>query len=435
MANGLFIPDFRGAGSPGAPGVGSTQRGLQLVEQGKNTLAQQRLGLERAQAGQAGLIAGDARAIELAEAQQPGLVEGAKSGALGARDQARLQSLVQGAIQLKRVSQPGKLESLLGRRAELIGAGLPTNDTDEAIALAESGQFEELSKRTDEAISLGRSLGLSGGRRGLVSAKTKQFDNGTVQTVGPDGSIRVFKPSGEEVSGSDAEAVLTTAREEEIGFAGKKAKAIETGKLAPDVTGLAAEKQEKLAFTKAKTEFDNTKTQAVSKIGSAKATQQIMVDTVDQIKSLMSGWNTEFGASLSAIPGSESKKLKGLLTTMQANSAFSTLIDLKESGGTLGAISEAELQLLSAKLGALDQKGDIKEQSRVLDQVLDANKASIARMETAFESERKRFTGDEEPEQQAEQQAGQQLPEGTIIRNPTTGQRMQVVSGQLVEIQ
>ena len=191
--------------------------------------------------------------------------------------------------------------------------------------------------------------------------------------------------------------MLTTAREEEIGFAGKKAKAIETGKLAPDVTGLAAEKQEKLAFTKAKTEFDNTKTQAVSKIGSAKATQQIMVDTVDQIKSLMSGWNTEFGASLSAIPGSESKKLKGLLTTMQANSAFSTLIDLKESGGTLGAISEAELQLLSAKLGALDQKGDIKEQSRVLDQVLDANKASIARMETAFEAERQRFAGDEEP--------------------------------------
>ena len=156
MANGLFIPDFRGAGSPGAPGVGSTQRGLQLVEQGKNTLAQQRLGLERAQAGQAGLIAGDARAIELAEAQQPGLVGGAKSGALSARDQARAQSLIQGAIQLKQVPQSQKLQALIARKAEVQAAGLPANDTDEAIALAQAGRFEELETLTDQAISAGR---------------------------------------------------------------------------------------------------------------------------------------------------------------------------------------------------------------------------------------------------------------------------------------
>ena len=46
---GLFDPSFRGAGSPGAPGVGSTQRGLQLVEQGKLGLETQQLGLQSQQ--------------------------------------------------------------------------------------------------------------------------------------------------------------------------------------------------------------------------------------------------------------------------------------------------------------------------------------------------------------------------------------------------
>lgn len=433
----FFDPSFRGAGSPGAPGVGTTQRGLQLVEQGKNVLSTQQLGLERAQAAQPGLIAADAQAVELSAARQPGLVAGAGFETLGARDKARTSSLVQGALQLKRVPQAQKLEALISRKAELQGAGLPTGDTDEAIALAEVGDFEGLEKATDDAISLGKRFGLFGGQKGLVSAKTKQFDNGTVQTVGPDGSIRVFNPAGKEVSGADAEKVLQTARQEEIGFAGKKAEAVAGGKLAPEVTELESARQEKLAFTKAKSAFEDSRTQTVSKIGSAKATQQIMIDTVEQIKGLMSKWSAEFGASLRKVPGTEAKQLEGLLTTMRANSAFGTLIDLKESGGTLGAISSTELDLLAAKLGSLDQKGDIEEQKRVLDQILDANQASIGRMETAFESERQRFAGDEEPAQEAaptEQAAAPELPEGTIINNRATGQRMQVVDGQLVAI-
>jgi hypothetical protein len=77
---------------------------------------------------------------------------------------------------------------------------------------------------------------------------------------------------------------------------------------------------------------------------------------------------------------------------MKANSAFGTLIDLKNSGGTLGAISEAELQLLSAKLGALDQKGDIAEQIRVLDQILEQNQGSLDRTEAAFARDKDRFS-------------------------------------------
>lgn len=47
MANGLFISSFRGAGSPGAPGVGSTQRGLQQVELGRQAIAAGEAGASR----------------------------------------------------------------------------------------------------------------------------------------------------------------------------------------------------------------------------------------------------------------------------------------------------------------------------------------------------------------------------------------------------
>jgi len=125
---GLFDPSFRGAGSPGAPGVGSTQRGLQLVEQGKNTLQGQRLGLERQ-----------------------------REGRVGERDQARIQSLIRGATLLKQIKDPRqKIEFLRGRVGELRRAGISSGDSEEALALAEAGDFAGLEQVTDEAIALGR---------------------------------------------------------------------------------------------------------------------------------------------------------------------------------------------------------------------------------------------------------------------------------------
>jgi len=116
--------------------------------------------------------------------------------------------------------------------------------------------------------------------------------------------------------------------------------------------------------------------------------------------------NAGFGASLKKIGPTNARKLKGLLDTMKANSAFGTLIDLKNSGGTLGAISATELELLAAKLGALDQHGMIPEQIRVLDQILAQNQGSIDRMESSFASEKDRFSrgyGEQAPETNAGQ--------------------------------
>jgi len=128
MANGLFIESFRGAGTSGAPGVGTTQRGLQLAESG-------RLGLQ------------------------------------DERDQARINSLIQGAIQLNQIRDPQqKVAFLQNRRAELEQAGIGTEDTDEALALANAGDFASLQEVTDQAIELGQRLSGRSGASASASA-------------------------------------------------------------------------------------------------------------------------------------------------------------------------------------------------------------------------------------------------------------------------
>jgi hypothetical protein len=130
MANGLFIESFRGAGTSGATGVGSTQRGLQLAESG-------RLGLQ------------------------------------DTRDQARINSLIQGAIQLNQIRDPQqKVAFLQNRRAELEQSGIGTEDTDEALAFANAGDFASLQEVTDQAIELGQRL--SGGSSASASAFAPQ---------------------------------------------------------------------------------------------------------------------------------------------------------------------------------------------------------------------------------------------------------------------
>jgi hypothetical protein len=135
----LFIPDFRGAGSPGAPGVGSTLRGLQLVEQGKNKLAEQGLSMERQQAA------------------QPGLIQAQKQKEFTGDEDSSIKSLVTGAQQLKLIHNPKeKVEFLKNRVTELESAGISSVHTRQALDQALAGDFEGLEAGTDELIQFGQ---------------------------------------------------------------------------------------------------------------------------------------------------------------------------------------------------------------------------------------------------------------------------------------
>jgi len=60
------------------------------------------------------------------------------------------------------------------------------------------------------------------------------------------------------------------------------------------------------------------------------------------------------GALASNIPGSAAKDLESKLRTLSAINAFDSLKQLRESGGTLGQVTEKEIDLLIAEQGALD---------------------------------------------------------------------------------
>jgi len=170
MANGLFISDFRGAGSPGAPGVGSTQRGIQSAEQGRLKLARQK-------AGQAGLIEQDQLAFEaaqrsaaLGESAQPGLVAQQARDQSTAQDKFELDSVVSGAQQVSVIpTRQGQLDFLKNRQAEIVARGGNTEHTDEGIELLErairTGDSTEFDQSIQDILTLRSGEGLSAGQK------------------------------------------------------------------------------------------------------------------------------------------------------------------------------------------------------------------------------------------------------------------------------
>ena len=120
MANGLFIPAFRGPGSPGVPGVGSTRRGLETARQAEQLTQTQQIGLQ------------------------------------ATSDQARIDSLVRGSVLLKQIPLERKEEFLQGRIQQLEANGIDSSDTREALALAQAGDFAALEELTDQGIAIGQ---------------------------------------------------------------------------------------------------------------------------------------------------------------------------------------------------------------------------------------------------------------------------------------
>ena len=154
---------------------------------------------------------------------------------------------------------------------------------------------------------------------------------------------------------------------------------------------LDQEKQSKLDFTTQQSKWQAGEVDYLNSINSAESNVELMSTTADRIRELVGANTTGYGGLVTAWPDSESRTLRGLLDTIKANSAFSTLTDLKKSGGTLGAISAPELVLLERKLGALDQAGDGEELLRVLDQVLGQNLGTVDRLRYGYEENKKRY--------------------------------------------
>jgi hypothetical protein len=159
------------------------------------------------------------------------------------------------------------------------------------------------------------------------------------------------------------------------------------------VADLVAGAETRLSFAADKNDWLKNEPKVLSSISEAEQKQSVIMNTSAEIKKLVGAWTTKYGAKLSGWPGTQARTLAGLIDTIKANSAFTTLKDLKAGGGTLGAISGAELQLLERAWGTLDQGGEAKEFLRVLDQITGQNSGSLVRMRNSYDMSSERYSG------------------------------------------
>ena len=144
-------------------------------------------------------------------------------------------------------------------------------------------------------------------------------------------------------------------------------------------------------FTKEQSEWQAGEVNFLNSISAAEQKKDIVQATAKEIKNMVGGWTTGGGGLLSKLPGTDARKLAGLLDTLKANSAFTSLKEMKAAGATLGAIAAAELNLLEREWGALDQLGDPGELLRVLDQLVSQNSGSLQRLRYGYDENKKRY--------------------------------------------
>ena len=75
------------------------------------------------------------------------------------------------------------------------------------------------------------------------------------------------------------------------------------------------------------------------------------IDLIQQMKDKVNYLTTgPIGMVAALAPFSDAAALRNMGVTLESNLAFSTLVELKDQGGTLGAVSEQELNLLKAEI-------------------------------------------------------------------------------------
>lgn len=79
------------------------------------------------------------------------------------------------------------------------------------------------------------------------------------------------------------------------------------------------------------------------------------VNGIDEVIDTASNWSTGKMSLLSFIPATDSFALSSKLKFIAGQVSMYSLLELKERGGTLGALSQTELDMLKASMGAMEQ--------------------------------------------------------------------------------
>jgi len=139
----------------------------------------------------------------------------------------RIRSLAIFGTDIAQDVQSGNLASIRAKTVrriaqDLPGQGLPSNDSQELLALiddpniSEQDKLAQIGQLSQQAISTARQFGVIKplvGAGGLASAKTEILPDGSVVQALPDGTVQVRNPQGELVTGQARSDVLATSQQ------------------------------------------------------------------------------------------------------------------------------------------------------------------------------------------------------------------------------
>jgi hypothetical protein len=117
----------------------------------------------------------------------------------------------------------------------------------------------------------------------------------------------------------------------------------------------------------------------------------VLDETIEGAINKLNSWTAGYGSYAASLPASDARSLSNLLQTVKANIGFSELLSLKASGGTLGALSETELEMLQAVWGTLDQRGKFEDIVKVLRRIQNVRNSSYNGMTAAYWEDRRRY--------------------------------------------
>ena len=152
---------------------------------------------------------------------------------------------------------------------------------------------------------------------------------------------------------------------------------------------------------------------------------------ISEIRGIVGGISPGVGGAanlMSKLPfPTDASTVESLNETIKGIIGFQELVDLKAAGGSLGALSDSELKMLTSLQGSLDVKNLHKEKYL---KVLEDIEKRATDVQNKLEAHEKNLLKTDNPQNFTPIQSSSQIKEGTKAKNPQTGERIIFKNGQ-----
>lgn len=141
---------------------------------------------------------------------------------------------------------------------------------------------------------------------------------------------------------------------------------------------------------KRKNELQDAKIKTENALNIAISGAQNINTVIDEALSQANNWTTGIGTLFNVVPGTPASNLEANLKTIQADSAFSALQQMRDAsptGGALGQVSERELSLLSAARASLEQSQSPEQFKKNLQRYKEVRETALNNAKKAYKNQ------------------------------------------------